>query len=56
MANVTTKQQAVDCVTIAFCPRMTTDGTVITTGHVFLNKSPCVTRYASKEGKIKNGP
>ena len=40
--------------TIAFCPRTTTDGTVIATGHVFLDKSTYVTGYVPYEGKIKN--
>ena len=55
MANVTTKQQDVDCVTVAFCPRTDTNGTVNTTGHVFLDKSTYGIRYASSEGKIKIG-
>ena len=40
--------------TIAFCPRTTADGPVLTTGHVCLDKSTYVTRYVSNEGKIKN--
>ena len=44
----------IDCVTIAFCPRTTTDGTGITTGRVFLDKSTYVTRFVSSESKIKN--
>lgn len=55
MANVTTKQQDGDCVTVACCPRTAASGTVITTGHVFLDKSTYVIRYASNEGKIKIG-
>lgn len=41
--------------TVAFCPRTATNGTVITTGHVFLDKSTYVVKYASNEGKIKIG-
>lgn len=52
---MTTKQQDVDCVTVAFCPRTDTNGTVNTTGHVFLDKSTYGIRYASSEGKIKIG-
>lgn len=40
--------------TVAFCPRTTTDETGITTGHVFLDKSTYVTRYVSNKSKIKN--
>lgn len=53
VTNMTTKQQDADCVTVAFYPKTTTNGTVITTGPIFLNKSTYVLRYASNKVKLR---